>query len=99
MAESKRTKKPKTPDSFADDLDSMLNLDDSSDQQADLIDDDEAIDRLLMTDAFDDEDPKEIELNDIDKLISEEIEKDDKAADDYDEFGDDADYFLLWHIN
>lgn len=94
MTESKRTKKPKTPDSFADDLDSMLNLDDASDQQADLIDDDEAIDRLLMTDAFDEEESKEMELNDIDKLISEEIEKDDKAADDYDEFGDDADYFI-----
>jgi len=94
MAESKRTKKPKTPDSFADDLDSMLNLDESSDQQVGLIDDDEAIDRLLMTDAFDEEEPKEAELSDIGKLISGEVEKNDKAFEDYDEFGDDADYFI-----
>ena len=95
MAESKDKKNSKTQNSFADDLDLMLNLDDTSEQQVDhLIDDDEAIDRLLMPDAFEDEEQKESELTDIDKMIADKVEKDDKAAEDFDEFGDDADYFI-----
>jgi len=95
MAESKDKNPPKAGNSFADDLDSMLNLDETSDEQVDrLIDDDDAIDRLLMPDTFDEEEQKAGEQNDIDKLIADGVEQGGEAADDFDEFGDDADYFI-----
>ena len=96
MAESKKTKKQKTPDDFADDLNSMLNLDEATEQQVGLIDDDDAIDRLLMDDAFGevDGDSESAELNSFDNMIAVEMEKNDKFAADFDEFGVDADDFL-----
>lgn len=102
MAESKDKKNSNTQDSFADDLDSMLNLDETNEQQLELIDDDDAIDRLLMDDAFgedsEDSNAEPAELDDIDQLIAEEVEKDDSF--DFDEFGDDADdFFADFQIN
>lgn len=94
MADSNDTKKNQKRGSFADDLDSMLNLDETSEQQVELIDDDDAIDRLLMVDAFEEQEPSETEFNDLDKLMAEENEKSNTFSDDYDEFGDDADYFI-----
>lgn len=85
MAESNKTKKTPTPDSFADDLDSMLNLDAASEQQVGLVDEDDAIDRLLMGDAFAD---GEAVSGDIDHLFAEQPNQDDTAAD-FDEFADD----------
>lgn len=93
MAESKDTKKNQKRDSFADDLDSMLNLDETSEQRVELIDDDDAIDRLLMADAFQEDETAETEPNEIDQLIADE-EKQNQFSDDYDEFGEDADYFI-----
>ena len=54
MAETPKGRKPKkTLDAFADDLDAMLNAESSSKTaQPDLIEDDAAIDRLLMNDRF-----------------------------------------------
>lgn len=96
MAESTDRKKPKAPDSFADDLDSMLNLDDGTEQQVGLIDDDDAIDRLLMDDVFeqDHDDAAPAALNDIDQLIADGVEKDESFNADFDEFGDDTDDFF-----
>lgn len=98
MAESKQNKKTKTQDSFADELDSMLNLDEAEQQQGELMDDDDAIDRLLMDPFEDDSDEgaeseaEPAEVNDIDQLINEEVEKDDSFE--FDEFGEDADDFF-----
>ncbi|QPK63727.1 SPOR domain-containing protein [Methylomonas sp. LL1] len=93
MAESKNDKKPKSQGSFADDLDSMLNLDETNEQQVGLIDDDEAIDRLLVGDVFpeEDENAESGGLNDIDQLLAEQVGKDQSLAAEYDEFGDDVD--------
>lgn len=89
MAESKNNKTQATPDAFADDLDSMLDMDASS-EQVGLIDDDDAIDRLLIGDVFEDQDdnPKN-SLNDLDQLLA--IEDLDKPVSELDEFGDDFD--------
>lgn len=94
MAESKNDKNQKPQDSFADDLDSMLNLDDVAGQEVGLIDDDEAIDRLLIGDDFESESLEEnasSQFDDIDQLIDEEADKADKIVPDFDEFGDDID--------
>jgi len=54
MAESKTSKKTKKPDAFTDDVDALLSIDETEPQQTvELIDDDDAIDRLLTGDAFD----------------------------------------------
>lgn len=94
MAESKDTKQAKKPGSFADDLDSMLNLDEGTEQQVGLIDDDDAIDRLLMGDAFAEQEYEEGDQKGIDKLIGENAEKNQDSQVDFDEFGDDADDFM-----
>lgn len=94
MAEPKNDKNQKPQDSFADDLDSMLNLDDVAGQEVGLIDDDEAIDRLLIGDDFESESLEEnasSQFDDIDQLIDEEADKADKIVPDFDEFGDDID--------
>jgi sporulation related protein len=88
MAESKKGTIQNSQNSFADDLDSMLNIDETPEQQVGLIDDDDdAIDRLLIDDAFQEsqEDTAE-QPNDIDKLLADDAE--------FDEFGDDIDDLL-----
>ena len=93
MAESKGNKNPKQQDNFADDLDSMLNLEQTDDAQVGLIDDDDAIDRLLVGDAFPEEDDNadSTDANDIDQLIAESVGNDVTLTAEIDEFGDDVD--------
>lgn len=87
MAESKQDKKQNPQDSFADDLDSMLNLDETSEQQVGLVDDEDAIDRLLIDDAFQEsQDESAEQSNNIDQLLADNAE--------FDEFGDDIDDLL-----
>lgn len=81
MAESSDKKSDKNLDTFADDLDSMLTVEDSAEQQVGLIDDDEAIDRLLVgDDSF---------AVDNEMLVADEPEPARMPASDIDEFGDD----------
>ncbi|MBD9361715.1 SPOR domain-containing protein [Methylomonas fluvii] len=97
MAESTASKNKKTLDAFADDLDAMLNIGDPSEQQVGTIDDDEAIDRLLVGDeTFEPEAQQEIdEFADIDELLSaNEPKVASSLADDIDEFGDDLEVDL-----
>lgn len=70
MAQSADQKSKKVIDEFADDLDSMLDVDDTS-RQVGLIDDDDAIDRLLMVDmlASDDVSSDNLADADIDSLL------------------------------
>ncbi|MCK9605338.1 MAG: SPOR domain-containing protein [Methylomonas sp.] len=94
MAQSKNDKNQKPQDSFADDLDSMLNLDGETGQEVGLIDDDDAIDRLLIGDDFESEALEEkaaSQFDDIDQLIDAEANRADKVVPDFDEFGDDID--------
>ncbi|CAD6878298.1 Sporulation domain-containing protein [Methylomonas albis] len=94
MAESTGSKNKKTLDAFADDLDAMLNIGDPSEQQVGTIDDDEAIDRLLVGDeTFERNAQQEIdEFADIDELLSaNEPGAASSLASDIDEFGDDLD--------
>ncbi|AMK77965.1 MULTISPECIES: SPOR domain-containing protein [Methylomonas] len=97
MAESTGSKNKKTLDAFADDLDAMLNIGDPAEQQVGAIDDDEAIDRLLVGDeTFERDAQQEIdEFADIDELLStNEPSAASSLADDIDEFGDDLDVDL-----
>ncbi|MEY4717527.1 MAG: hypothetical protein RL563_145 [Pseudomonadota bacterium] len=93
MAESTTNKGKKARDSFADDLDSMLDINDTDGQQIGLIDDDDAIDRLLIGDAFVDTDLDESAsaFDNIDRMIGESPTSDELGVDDIDEFGDDVD--------
>lgn len=94
MAGSKEDDKQKPPHSFADDLDSMLNLDETAEQAVGLIDDDDdAIDRLLVGNAFEvtEDGGQAAEMDDFDQLIVGEKEQDNALLADYDEFGDDVD--------
>lgn len=104
MADSKKDKNKKTSDpkgtstqkgasSFADDLDSMLDLDASSEQKVGLIDDDDAIDRLLIGDVFEEQDKNPNDnFTDIDQLLT--MEEVGKPKTEIDEFGDDIDDLL-----
>lgn len=93
MAESSENKKSATSN-LADELDTMLDESESSMEQAnELIDDEDAIDRLLMDNAFDQsEDEFEDEFAEIDDLISDSLdETKDQDVDDFlDEFADEA---------
>lgn len=96
MAGSKDDNKQKSQDSFADDLDSMLNLDETAEaeQGVGLIDDDDdAIDRLLVGDAFEANEDENLapETDDFDQLLASEIAQDKELVADVDEFGDDVD--------
>lgn len=94
MAQSKNDKNQKPRDSFADDLDSMLNLDGAAGQEVGLLDDDEAIDRLLIGDDFASDSLEEnasSQFDDIDRLIDDDANKAGKIPPDFDEFGDDFD--------
>jgi len=79
MADSKDNKNIGSSENFADDLDSMLNDAESSmDEQDEFIDDDDAIDRLLMDDAFAEDDQ-------VDSLL-EESGSGQETSNDTDEF-------------
>ena len=87
MAEPKKGTIQNSQNSFADDLDSMLNIDEIPEQQVGLVDDDDAIDRLLIDDAFQaSQDDIAEQSNDIDQLLADDAE--------FDEFGDDIDDLL-----
>ncbi|MDD2737692.1 MAG: SPOR domain-containing protein [Methylomonas lenta] len=87
MAEPKKGTIQNSQNSFADDLDSMLNIDEIPEQQVGLVDDDDAIDRLLIDDAFQEsQDDIAEQSNDIDQLLADDAE--------FDEFGDDIDDLL-----
>ena len=92
MAESTGKKGNPSQHAFADDLDSMLNVGEDAEHQVGLIDDDDAIDRLLVGDVFqeDNEDAKIEDLSDLDKLIAEPPQQA-AATEEIDEFGDDID--------
>lgn len=94
MADSTDKKTKNTLDVFADDLDAMLNIADTPAQQVGLIDDDEAIDRLLVADEGFERGSKQSDddFTDIDGLlgIDDALKKTDVAVD-IDEFGDDFD--------
>lgn len=94
MADSTNGKNKKTLDAFADDLDAMLNIGDSQDvRKVGLIEDDDAIDRLLMGDNFQhaEDEPERDEFADIDALIGDDLDGHRKMAGEIDEFGDDID--------
>ncbi|MDD1621081.1 MAG: SPOR domain-containing protein [Methylococcaceae bacterium] len=94
MAESNKGKDKKTLDAFADDLDAMLNMDETpAAQKVGLIEDDDAIDRLLMGDNFQhtDQEIERDEFADIDALIGDDFGGNRKVASDIDEFADDID--------
>lgn len=102
MADSKENDNDASVDEFADDLDAMLN--DASvggEGQDEVIDDEDAIDRLLMDNAFDVEVEKP-DTDDVDKILeknnSDEVnaavkedvtEEVDEFAEEIDEFADD----------
>lgn len=70
MAESTGKKGKKSIDNFADDLDSMLGVDESPQHKVGLIDDDDAIDRLLMGDVFPDDDRDQaVSADAVDQLL------------------------------
>lgn len=94
MAESTGSKTKKTLDAFADDLDAMLNIGDDAEQEVGAIEDDEAIDRLLVGDeSFERNAEQEVdEFADIDDLLSENQSLvNSNLADDIDEFSGDLD--------
>lgn len=93
MADSKDKQNDAQSDDFADDLDAMLNEAEASvDGQDELIDDEDAIDRLLMDDAFDDK--EETTVDDVDQLLDASLNKDvkqektEQQIDEFDEFAD-----------
>jgi hypothetical protein len=81
MAESSENK-THTMDKLSDELDSMLDDKEASiEQQDELIDDEDAIDRLLMDNAFDSPDEEEPdEFAEIDELISEGLADSDNQS-------------------
>lgn len=91
MAESNRNSKLNAQDNFADDLDSMLNFDESADEQIGFLDDDDAIDRLLLGDSFQEQEDSDDSISNIDELLAETLVSNDKANQDFDEFGEDID--------
>ncbi len=86
-------------DEFADELDSMLDASTSDEQNEEIIDDEDAIDRLLMDNAFGaaPEEKNQDEFAEIDELISENIEQNDALPQDdvIDEFADDEDDLVV----
>lgn len=96
MAESKADKKTIVQsDSFADDLDAMFSQDMGDEQQVGLIDDEDAIDRLLVDNAFQTaSEGGDDMLSDIDRLLDGETVPSETPPPDFDEFGDDPDDLL-----
>ncbi len=82
MADSTKGKNKKKLDVFADDLEAMLNNSEAPQKQTDTIEDDDAIDRLLMTDHFQPVEEKSAEDSfNIDSLIAEEFADKNKTGD------------------
>ncbi len=102
MAESSDENNKPIPNKLADDLDSMLDETEASMEQQpeELIDDEDAIDRLLMDNAFDNADEEVDEFAEIDELIDETFDhSDNRPVDDgtdiVDEFADDDDLVVM----
>jgi ribonuclease HI len=92
MAEPAGKKGKKSIDSFADDLDSMLGVDEPGQQQVGLIDDDDAIDRLLMGDVFPDDDHDQyVATEAIDQLLEADLVDNRSQLASDDGFSDDID--------
>ncbi len=90
MAEPTGSKSKKTLDAFADDLDAMLNISEPAGREVGEIDDDEAIDRLLVGDeALDREADDQVdEFGDFDNLLEIDLPAGkNRPLDDIDEFG------------
>lgn len=90
MAESKAKPGKKSIDDFADDLDAMLG-ETASGQQVGEIDDDDAIDRLLMGDAFEKDQAGGEDGDDIDRLLEQNGVYERKMATAQDAFAEDID--------
>lgn len=91
MADSTDGKNKNPMDVFADDLDAMLNMGDVPDkQQVGDIEDDDAIDRLLMRDGFQtlETEPQADEFSDLDALIADDFGEQQKTVSLIDEFDD-----------
>lgn len=93
MAESKSKKGKKSVDDFVDDLDAVLGEAEASPQQVGMLDDDEAIDRLLMGDLFEQQNKPQFDGgdDDIDRLLEQNGVYERKAAPAADGFSDDID--------
>lgn len=94
MAEPTGSKNKKTLDAFADDLDAMLNISEPAGREVGEIDDDEAIDRLLVGEETlgRDVDEEIDEFGDFDNLLEIDLPAGkNRPLDDIDEFGDEFD--------
>ncbi|WFP48428.1 SPOR domain-containing protein [Methylomonas sp. EFPC3] len=94
MAEPTGNKSKKTLDAFADDLDAMLNISEPAGREVGEIDDDEAIDRLLVGDETlgREADEQIDEFGDFDNLLEIDLPAGkNRPLDDIDEFGDEFD--------
>jgi len=94
MAEPTGSKSKKTLDAFADDLDAMLNISEPAEREVGEIDDDEAIDRLLVGEESlgRDADEQIDEFGDFDSLLEIDLPAGkNRPLDDIDEFGDEFD--------
>lgn len=94
MAEPTGSKNKKTLDAFADDLDAMLNISEPAGREVGEIDDDEAIDRLLVGEETlgRDVDEQIDEFGDFDNLLEIDLPAGkNRPLDDIDEFGDEFD--------
>ncbi len=85
MADSEHKKKSESPKNFADDLDSMLDDAASSIDSDELMNDDDAIDKLLMDSAFDEQDLSD-EEDEFGELFADDSTVGDQITD---EFADD----------
>ncbi|WNB75126.1 SPOR domain-containing protein [Methylomonas koyamae] len=94
MAEPTGSKSKKTLDAFADDLDAMLNISEPAGREVGEIDDDEAIDRLLVGEETLGRDAEQEidEFGDFDNLLEIDLPAGkNRPLDDIDEFGDEFD--------
>lgn len=84
MADSQDKNKPISPANFADDLDSMLDDAASAIDSDELMDDDDAIDKLLMENAFDEQELSD-EEDDFGRLFTDETVSEDQEIDEFDD--------------
>lgn len=75
MADSEDKKKSESPKNFADDLDAMLDDAASSIDSDEIMSDDDAIDKLLMESAFDEQEPLDGEDDDFENLFADTLEE------------------------
>ena len=95
MADSKINSDDSSKEDLADDLDAILNdLGPSNEDQDELIDDEDAIDRLLMDDALDDSETEKTN-DDVGQTINKKLEEDSSPIntetknEEFDEFSED----------